>query len=131
MIKLIIDVPALRKPISKNLSKAVPKSDAPSGRVEAPDELFDLPHLNVGFRYILNLTHIGKTLVRSGSDIQDELEGYRKRWGAASAGRRSDLRTLLKLFVERPELAAAPSAGSKPSLVDYHGLIQETQADCR
>lgn len=94
IIKLIIDVPALRTPINKNQSKAVLKSGAPSGRVEAPDKFFDLPHLNIGFRYILNLTHVGKTLVRSGSGIRDEFEAIGKRWGAASAGRRSDVRTL-------------------------------------
>ena len=43
------------------------QQDVPSGSVEAPDELFDLPHLNVGFRYILRLAHIWKTLERSGS----------------------------------------------------------------
>lgn len=100
MIKLIIDVPALRKPISKSPCKAAPKSDAPSGRVEAPDELFDLPHLNVGFRYILNLTHVGKILVRSGSDVQNEFEGVENNGVQRPAGRRSDLRALLKLIIE-------------------------------
>ena len=59
MIRLIIEVPALSRSVKLKIEENhKEEKKAPSGRVEALDEVLDLPHLDVLLRYVL--THFGK-----------------------------------------------------------------------
>jgi hypothetical protein len=61
MMRLIMEVPALDEAINWCLKQAKVGDDRPSGRVKALDELLDLPHLDVLFRYVL--AHPGRRWV--------------------------------------------------------------------
>ena len=60
IMRLIMEVPALESPMTFSRKILGKKKLVPSGRVEALDEFFDLPHLNILLRSVL--THLGRRI---------------------------------------------------------------------